>query len=481
MSPPAPSPPPLGFRTIPCTAIDLAESLFILNIGLVIKARLDPKKMEATLSKLVEHKFPRAGARLAFRNGVYEFQIPDKFDAQTPAVIFTVEEHSEMYGRGERPEIPSVLTGSEPCLLPDPGLESFFRSETCPQTLDGFVQSHTPILHVHVNVFDDLTFLGVIAPHIAFDLLGAATLFDGWTRLLRGEDINTIPGMAWDAEPFAHFSSGSGESEVRRGWFKPRDGVQIESHVQPADSDPESVPRLVRVPKIFLEEAKQSIMAELKARGSTEYVGSGDVLKAWWLKTVYSHRRLADDTPIHVHFLKNLRGLPIFAKDEPLKDPYIHNAISTIAVPPIPVSAFQTESLGMLALRIRRSILAYNADTEAIRADLRWRFAEANRDVMMLPCPPGAEHSYQTDWRSAKLGELDFTGAVAGDEETRTTARVVFVYPLMSTAFKTWRKFHRVLMDDGDAVWMCETRGAKDWDGIRQASGVIFTDSPSVR
>ncbi|KAJ6494414.1 hypothetical protein C8R45DRAFT_1135211 [Mycena sanguinolenta] len=389
MSPPASSPPPLGFRTIPCTAIDLAQSRFISAIGLVINARLDPKRMEGILWKLVEHKFPMAGARLAFGNGLYEFQIPDKFDSQSPPFIFTVEEHSEIYG----------------------------RSDTCPETLDGFVQSNHPALHIHVNAFDDLTFLGFIAPHIAFDLIGATTLLDGWTRLPRGEDIHTI------------------------------------------DSDPEGVPRFVRVPKKFLDHAKQGIMAELKARGSTEYVGSGDVLKAWWLKvgltvlSFYRHdiqvirrRCIVTASSIHVHFLKNLRGLPMFANDEPLKDPYIHNAISTIVLPPIPVSAFQTESLGMLALRIRRSILAYNTDPEAIRADLRWCFAEANRDAVLFPCPLGGR-------RTSVPNGLAFFNA----REAR---------------------LHGVLMDDGDAVWMCETRGPKDWDDIRQASGVIFTDSP---
>lgn len=48
--------------------------------------------------------------------------------------------------------------------------------------------------------------------------------------------------------------------------------------------DPKDVPRFVRVPKLFLNEAKQRVMDELKAQGSAEYVGSGDVLSAWWFK-----------------------------------------------------------------------------------------------------------------------------------------------------------------------------------------------------
>ncbi|KAJ6453697.1 hypothetical protein C8R45DRAFT_846847 [Mycena sanguinolenta] len=473
------TPPPLGFRTIPCTGVDLAERTFILTIGLVINARLDPQKMQATLSQLVEHKFPRAGARLAFRNGLYEFQVPEKFESQTPPFIFTVEEHSEKYDRGKRPEIPNVLTGSEPCILPDPGLESFFQSDTCPRTLDGFVQINNPFLRVHVNAFDDLTFLGLMAPHIALDLVGAATLLAAWTRLLRGEDIHTIPGMAWDAQPFAPFTSGPVESEVPRGWFEPRPSPHdAHAHVQPTDSDPKSVSRFARVPKVFLDAAKRSIMNELKAQGSTEYVGSGDVLMAWWLKTIHSHRRLTDSTPIHLHILRDLRGLPVFANDAPIQDPYIHNAVLAIPVPPIPASAFQTQSLGALALYLRRSIVAYNTEFAGLRADLRWRCAESNEFKILYPCPPDAECLFQTNWRAAKLAELDFTGAVAGNE-TRTAACVVFVSPLLcSHPTRSRRGITRVLMNDPDAVWMCETRGEKDWEGIRKASGVIFTDSP---
>ena len=65
------TPPPAGVRIIPCTAVDrLAAHGSVLTPGLVINARLDVKMLEQSLIRLVEHKFPRAGARLAFRNGV---------------------------------------------------------------------------------------------------------------------------------------------------------------------------------------------------------------------------------------------------------------------------------------------------------------------------------------------------------------------------------------------------------------------------
>ncbi|KAJ6453696.1 hypothetical protein C8R45DRAFT_1112259 [Mycena sanguinolenta] len=426
--------PPHRFRTIPCTGVDLSFRHLVVTIGLVIDAQLEANRLEGTLWKLIEHKFPRAGARLSFRNGVYELQIPEQFDSHTPPFIFTVQEHSEMYHGDGRPEIPNALTGSEPCVTPDPGLERFLHSPTCPKTLNEFVQSNSPLLHIHVSVFKDITFLGFIASHMAFDAVGAGTLLSAWTRLLRGEDMDTISGMEWDTQPFTPFESGPVNPGIQRGWFTagpPKD------EVSPGESDVEDIRRF----------------------------------------TVYDHRMPTDHTPIHVHVVRNLRGYPVFANDAPLKDPYIHNTISTIPIPPIPASAFQTEPLGMLALRIRRSILAYNADPEAISAALRWRCAEANRLELLCPCPPGTEYSYQTDWRAAKLGELDFTGAVAGNEHMKTAARVVFVYPLLCTVAKPWRRgVNRVLMDDADPVWMCETRGEDDWDSIRQAGGVTFTD-----
>ncbi|KAF8196261.1 hypothetical protein K438DRAFT_1673227 [Mycena galopus ATCC 62051] len=477
------TPPPSGMRTIPCTAVDrMAASNLVLTTGLVISARLDARRLEETLSTLIERKFPRAGARLALRNGTYEFQIPDTFDATTPPAIFTVEDHPEAYNCAGRPEIPSALTGSEPCVTPFPELDVFFRSKTCPKSEDDFLKPNVPLLHVHIAVFNDLTFIGVTSPHMAFDAMGTATLLGAWARVIGGEDLDTIPGMAWDAQPFAPFVPGPSSNSpirVRRGWFELWWLSQfsfIVRFILSVIRDPKEVEYFVRVPKVFLDAEKQKIMDELKARGSSEYVGSGDVLMAWWFKTVFSYRALTDRAPFHLHVVNSLRGHPIFAQDAPLAHPYIHNAVSGIPVPPIPIGAFREESVGELALRIRRAIVANNADPANIVADLRWLFARANASKTVFPCPPGAEFSVQTSWRAGKLGELDFSGAVANEDGKPGTAPVVFVYPVVTTN-KTvpMRGNGAVLMEDEHVVWMSQIRGAKDWENIRQSGTIVFT------
>ncbi|KAJ6494399.1 hypothetical protein C8R45DRAFT_900431 [Mycena sanguinolenta] len=480
MSPePKLTPPPPGFRIIPCTGVDVSLRHLMAPFGLIINARLDPSRMEATLWTLVRHKFPRAGARVACRDGVYELQMPEAFDPRNPPFVFTVQEYPEMYYRDGRWEIPLGLTGSKPCMAPAPDLAWLFQHPTCPRSLDEFIQSNGPAVHVHVTVFDDFTFLGFVAPHIMMDGIGFVTLLDAWTRLLRGDNIDTIERMEWDAQPLAPFSSGPVESVVPRGFFRPSApvGVQGIQEETPDQSDPKDISRFIRVPKVFLNEAKQKIMSELKAQGSAEYVGSGDILTAWWLKTVYGDRSLTDHTPVHIHMFRNLRDMPIFANDAPLAEPYIHNVNLTVPVPPIPASAFRTESLGTLAVRIRRSIAAYNTDIEAIRADLWWMCEGSNGLEVLHRCPPGAEWVLQTDLRSAKLSDLDFSGAVVSNAP-KSAARVVFIHQFLSSNPPTaFREGVRVLMEDADAVWMSATRGEKHWERIRQVGEIDFIDS----
>jgi hypothetical protein len=166
----------------------------------------------------------------------------------------------------------------------------------------------------------------------------------------------------------------------------------------------------------------------------------------------------------------NLRGHKVFAGGSTITTPYIHNAVSGIPVAPIPVSAFRTESLGELALRMRRAITKYHSDLDGIVADLRWRCA--NPLKVVFPCPPGGEFGLQTNWRAARFGDLDFSGACVAE---KASARVVFVLGLPTSGNNVpMRGSGAVLMEDEDAVWMSEVRGAKDWATIRQSGNAVF-------
>ncbi|KAJ7691565.1 hypothetical protein B0H17DRAFT_1010970 [Mycena rosella] len=295
-----PSPPPAGMRTVPCTRLDSWACNGVLTASLLVDARLDAKIMEQNLSTLVERKFPRAGAQLALRNGVYEFQIPRTFDADTPPIVFTVDNHSERYPSATRPELPThfpdTFEPTQPSIHSIPELEVYVKSRQSPTSLDGFLVPNTPSLHVHVATFDDLTFIGVTVSHMAFDGLGLRTVIHAWTRLLNGDAIDTILGMEWYAAPFEAFTGPTAVTTLR-GYFEPEQPSWVQRVVRslmqtlwgPKDAMQQDVTRLVRVPKVFLDEAKREINYAPTLQGSSEWVGTSDVLMAWWFKVRLHH------------------------------------------------------------------------------------------------------------------------------------------------------------------------------------------------
>ncbi|KAJ7086245.1 hypothetical protein C8R44DRAFT_893702 [Mycena epipterygia] len=489
-----PTPPPAGVRTIACTGLDVGTRDTILTTGFIIDARLDTGKLQKTFSMLVDCKFPRAGARLARRNGVrpllfffcfsfrsansgwalqvYEFQIPRTFDADNPPVAFTAENHSETYRSPDRPELPIHQLSPEailPSIRPAPELDVYFKSRECPTSLDGFLVHNIPLIHVHVTAFEDLTFIGITSSHIIFDVLGVRTLLHAWTRLINGDDIDTIPGMEWDAAPFESFSTEPVAPPRERGWFD----LGLLSQLRLVFPlllrtlwDPEER-RMVHVPKAFLEVFKRQIMEDLRLQGSSEWVGSSDVLMAWWLKTIYGLRHVKDSTPIHVHISVDLRDKRVFPGASTISTPYINNAVLMIAVPPIPANTFRTESLTNLALRIRRAVIAFDADSDGIVAEVQWRCTNPHK--MLFPCPSGAEFLLQTNWRKARFGELDFSGACVG----QTPRPRVMSFMGKKTNIPK-RGMGGVTMEDEHSLWMTQIRGKREWEHLRRSGSVTF-------
>ncbi|KAJ7331408.1 hypothetical protein DFH08DRAFT_1083911 [Mycena albidolilacea] len=476
----APTPPPADVRVVPCTGIDAAPRQLVVTTGFIFDARLDTKKLEDTLALLVERKFPRAGARLALRNGSYEFHIPNTFDAQTPAVAFTAADHCEPYASSTRPPVQHLLnaSSSEPWICSSPLLVPYFRSHSCPASLEAFLVPNTPLIHVHVTVFDDLTFLGITSTHITFDALGISTLMHGWQRVLAGNALEDIPGMPWDIAPFATFTTPAPGPMCHRGWFDL--GVLakfafIVCLVWRILRDRNEEHKVVRVPKAFLEQKKSEIMGKLKAAGSKEWVGSSDVLMAWWFKTSYAHR--TDATPLHIHLSVNLREMRIFPgapgtnELAPISTPFINNAVLSISMPPLTVNTLRDMSLRDLALRIRRVINTYKDDLDGIAADVRSCCAQS---LTVFPHPAGAEYTLQSNLRKGGFGELDFSGASVGEAGLKLRARVRYATAFPSGPGIPLRGTGMVLFEDEQAIWMNQTRGAKDWERLKKAGELEF-------
>ncbi|KAJ6582239.1 hypothetical protein B0H19DRAFT_929392 [Mycena capillaripes] len=461
-------------RTVPCTGLDLFSHTSVMTAGFIVDARLDAKLLEVTLSTLIERKFPSAGARLALRNGVYEFQVPRTFDAHTPPVAFTADDYPECYRSSARPELPTELLRSAPDTQPVirelPELDVYFKSRQCPTSLAEFLVPNTPLFHVHVAAFDDLTFVGLTWSHAIFDLMGLQTLLNAWTRLLNGEKIETIPGMDWNMAPFRTFTASTAVAP-QRGWYDL--GLLgrlsfIVRHLLRLWWDPKETTYLMRVPKKFLDGSKREIMDNLKLRGSTEWVGSSDVLAAWWFKTAYSHRQ--DKTPIHIHIAADVRDKPVFPGASSLATPYIHNAVLMLHVPPIPANAFHTLSLADLALRIRRAIIAFNEAPDGIVADLHCRCS--NPLKVLFPSPAGGEHAFQSSWRKARLAAVDFSGACVGKNGARP--RVACLGFTRNNV--PLRGIGVLLMEDEEDVWMSQTEGEKVWANVRRSGKVAVQD-----
>ncbi|KAF7325653.1 hypothetical protein MKEN_00415200 [Mycena kentingensis (nom. inval.)] len=471
---PASTPPPVDAHVIACTGLDTGGMDIIVTTGLIVDGQLDPVKLEATLSLLVKEKFPRAGARLARANGRYEYHIPHTFDATRPAIAFSSQHHAESYASPSRPPIPSNrhASATTPVIQGDiERLDAFFRSPSTPPSVAAFLKPNVPLLHVHVVTFHDTTFIGLTSSHVLLDAMGTKILIRAWTRLLAGEPLADIEGMPWDFEAFAGFTQPT-PGWHQQGWF--RLGLLsiatwiVQRVLLPRLRDPKEVGMHVRVPKAFLEAEKRRVMEELKAAGSEDWVGSSDVLLAWWLKTAYQHR--SDNTQLYVQIPANIRDHHVFpTESKTIEAPFVNNAILAVPVPPFTLKHIRSMTLQEIALQIRRAILAYGADIETLQKDLHWRCP--NPAPLLFPCPPGAEFSMQTNWRDAKFGAMDFSGALV---DGKGSGGVVGVSMITTGTSVPLRNNGVILFEDDECVWMGQVKGAKDWEAIKKGGGVEF-------
>ncbi|KAJ7628467.1 hypothetical protein FB45DRAFT_1028555 [Roridomyces roridus] len=232
---------PAAYDVVPCSALDTAGGVTVLTTGLLVDAKLDAQLLKDTLFKLLEHKFPRAGARLARRDWALEFYIPRSRN---------------------RPGIPGLanVSHSEPSTCLFPSLDVYLKSKTCPRHTSDIVDRNMPI--------------------VLFDACGLHTLLSAWTRLLAGEDLEAIQGMARDFTPFDAFRG----PPAHDGGYVPGYTVVVEGLLGIPEEFSwahriahwllNEVNTLIRVPKAFLEQRRLEIIHDLKLDGIMDRASS---------------------------------------------------------------------------------------------------------------------------------------------------------------------------------------------------------------
>ncbi|KAJ7090978.1 hypothetical protein C8R43DRAFT_908320 [Mycena crocata] len=462
------SPSPAGMQTILCTGLDVRQRYIILTYGFIINRKLDVNKLKRTLWALIEQKFPRAGARIAHKMGMYEFQIPNNFSKENPPVQFTAVEYAELYRSPARPilpdDLPDGLDLSQPSIHTRPAFDLYFKSRGCPTSFNEFLVPDMPALHTHVTVFNDITFIGFTSSHILLDSLGMQTLLHAWTLILSGESIHNIVGMEWDAAPFDALTNPTAVGP-RPGWVidAPAPTLSKES------MGPNFARKLVRMPKSFLRDSTHQINEQLRLQGSSEWVGSSDVLLAWWLKTVYGHQSV-DTKLVRTIYPIDIRQKNIFpGPTGVLTTPYINNAFTWVSLPVLSTHLLRKESIADIALIIRRAIITSNRDVDGMAKDVQWKCS--NPLAWTTSPPPSEESTVQSNWRKSQFGALDFSGACPemGIGSSQAPLKC-FVDVDMGLGVPAGV----VLAEDNDAVWMSQVREVKDWESICQSGTVTF-------
>ncbi|KAJ7689561.1 hypothetical protein B0H17DRAFT_1202202 [Mycena rosella] len=505
----APTPPPAGMRVVPCSALNVGAEGMVRTIGLVVDVCLDVQTLEHSLVRLFSDGIGSAHDPDLLQ--AFEFQIPYTFNSRNPAVAFTAEDYR---GRGEshaRPDIRALVDSADcqPFVCEFPSLDMYLRSKTCPTSTDGFLMPNTPMVHVHIAVFDELTVIGVTSSQVMFDVVGTQTLLRAWTRLLAGENIDVIQGMDWDVAPFESFRGACYVNFVRgygsrlpgllvplvRSWMRhPEELKDLGSSTEWAcehgplpedDSDTDASSDCdadLAGPALLASFAAAAAFDEARMATGYEEITQGKSKKTWIAaeKKIrgisYSVRKRGDETPIHVHIPVNLRPMGIFPGKSTLTHPYINNTSSTIPLPPLAASAFQTEPLGELALRIRRATTLYHTDLRTIQAELCW----LNWHPMLVlgRHPSGSQSELQVNWCEARLSELDFSGAAALGSEMKGRGRVLFVSadttPEDHTPLQGNGPNGAILMEDENAIWMSQVKRRRGWDKFRQSGHIKF-------
>ncbi|KAJ5787835.1 hypothetical protein N7457_002825 [Penicillium paradoxum] len=246
-----------------------------------------------------------------------EYHIPEHYDEKRPAFIFT----TTAYGMG----IDDHPVGSQ---LPKAGQDQsflspssdFFAPIVChpdsPRELADWIYTDRPQLHIHVALFEDTTLLTINYLHTFSDAISRTNFFKAWIAVLRGREEEVPAFVPYGHDPLNTLGKEaprqsysnlelvlSGFSLVIFGlrymfellWFR-----KLEEHP-------------IRLPGRCVKRMRETVLQELAstALGGARkpFVSEGDVIVAWWVRTMIKALKPAPNRTIMVMNVFNVWNL----------------------------------------------------------------------------------------------------------------------------------------------------------------------------
>ncbi|KAL4924526.1 terpene cyclase/mutase family protein [Aspergillus undulatus] len=403
---------------------------------------LDPSKLESSLGRLLEiGNWRQLGARLRRnRSGQLEYHIPAQYSDARRAFHFSSIEYGmsiQEHALGSR--IPQAGVFNDECsLYSSPNeLGPLVRHPSAPRSIEDYIHSDIPQLHIHVVLFHDATLLTITHLHTLFDGLSRAMFFKAWASVLNGRDQDVPSFVQFESDPLGAIGTGEPKGEnLAQGYTQYRHlitglglvifGVRLLWDLLWHWKEEEHT---IRLPGRCVDRMHQAAMLELKITKDTKnsdsilFLSKSDVILAWWIRTMTKALNPPAARTIMImnvfHILSILPTNTVSPQDAVLSGNAIFYAYTLLSARQV----LENQSLTQIGSKIRQSITSHRTmdQVQAMAAIQRSSFLR----TPFLIGPPDIQYLSCTNFYAARPFELDISAAVSrsSTSKKRATAR----------------------------------------------------------
>lgn len=250
-------------------------------------------------------------------HGKLEYHIPARYDETRPAFIFTTTTYGiniNDHPLGSR--LPKA--GQDQSFL-SPSSD-FFTSIVCrpdsPRELADWIYTDRPQLDIHAALFQDATLLTISYLHTFSDAISRTNLFEAWIAVLRGHEEEVPAFVPYDHDPLYTLGKEAPRQSYRNlrrllsGLSLVIFGIRYMFEIL---WFPKLEEHPIRLPGRCVDKMRKTVLQELAitaSRGTRKpFVSEGDVVVAWWVRTMIKALKPAPDRTIMVMNVFNVWNL----------------------------------------------------------------------------------------------------------------------------------------------------------------------------